>query len=456
MSKIIIDISDLIDWYKHHVNVTGIQRVVEQIFSQKEYFDVENIEFVFRVADRQHFYYIDKNIIFMLAHPDSKLQSIHQIRNLLIEPSTDEKNSEFLRKLKAHPLMVFPWLFNKMISLFPLLYHLVFSDTYEKEDELQIVGIFNFEGGEICVIAGAFWLLGDTATVYEKLRKEKNIVLHVFIYDIIPVSHRYFCDDGLADSFKSQLDLFLPHVDNLISISHYTKSEIENYTKMQGIPTPPIDVLEFGFVSKVLSIDPDLEVDALTALNLADIEFALCVGTVEPRKNPGLLLDVWKTLFRIYRDKTPSLVFVGRRGWKTDWFFGELLKCNYLDGKIRVLHDLSDQNLALLYRKAKVVLFPSYIEGWGLPVEEAIAFGKYTLASNRSSIPEAGRDCAFYFDPYDQAALKEELTKCFYEENHVSKKEMLISEKRKEFAQNYTWQKTAEQLLEIVTTKKQV
>ena len=452
MSKIIVDLSDLIDWYKHHLNVTGIQRVVEQIFSQSEYFDPDNVQFVFRIADRKNFYFIDKNIIFMLANSDSKLQAIKQIRNLKIEPSTHEKIADFLRKIRSHPLIVFPWALRKLTGFSHWLHHHLFAHPDETKDKAKPTGIFNFEGGEICIIAGAFWLLGDTAAVYEKIKREKNIEIQLFLYDLIPITHHYFCDDALADSFRKQLDVFIPNADNIISISQYTKTELEKYTETRGFKAPPVEVLKFGFVSDVLRIDPELEIDALKTLNLVGVDYALCVGTIEPRKNPGLLLDVWKNLFRMYGNKTPTLVFAGRRGWKTDWFFGELLKCNYLDGKIKVLHDLSDPNLALLYRRAKAVLFPSYIEGWGLPVEEAIAFGKYTLASNRSSIPEAGRDCAFYFDPFDQDALQEELTRCFRDENYVLEKEKLISDKRAELAQNYTWQKTAEQLLEIVAT----
>lgn len=453
MSKIIVDLSDLIDWYKHHLNVTGIQRVVEQIFSQSEYFDADNVEFVFRIADRKNFYFIDKNIIFMLANPDSKFQAINQIRNLKIEPSTHEKIADFLRKVGAHPLIIFPWTLKKLISFPHWLHNHLFAHPEETKDDVKPTGIFNFEGGEICIIAGAFWLLSDTAAVYEKIKREKNVKIQIILYDLIPITHHYFCDDALAASFRKQLDVFIPNSDNIISISQYTKMELEKYAETQNFEAPPVEVLKFGFVSDVLRIDPELEIDALKTLNLTGVDYALCVGTIEPRKNPGLLLDVWKNLFRIHGHKTPTLVFAGRRGWKTDWFFGELLKCNYLDGKVKVLHDLSDPNLALLYRKAKVVLFPSYIEGWGLPVEEAIAFGKYTLASNRSSIPEAGRDCAFYFDPFDQDALQEELTRCFRDENYVLEKEKLISDKRAEFAQIYTWQKTAEQLLEIVSTR---
>lgn len=453
MSKIIVDISDLVDWYKHHINVTGIQIVVEQIFTQDKYFDNEKIKFVFRFANGGEFYSIDTNIIFMLVNPENKTQAVQKIRAFEPQPSITKKIMELIGKLKSRPLFIFPWAITQLVSLPHRLYRLLFDYLYAKKNHNEHINIFKFQGGETCIIPGAFWHLDDTSAVYKKLKKEKNIKVFLFVYDLIPISHRHFFEDSLSRSFKMQLDVFLPIADNMLSISQHTKAEIEEYAAAQEMSPPPIRVINFGFVSDVLSIDPELETDTLKALNLDEVDFALCVGTIEPRKNLGLLLEVWKSLFRISGDKTPTLVLAGRRGWKMDWFFDELLKCNYLDGKIRVMHNLSDRDLALLYHKTKVVLFPSFVEGWGLPVEEAVAFGKYTLASNRSSIPEAGRDCAFYFDPHDNNRLQEELIKCFGDLNYISKKEMFISAKRAEYARNFTWQKTAEQVLDVVSAE---
>jgi glycosyltransferase involved in cell wall biosynthesis len=66
-----------------------------------------------------------------------------------------------------------------------------------------------------------------------------------------------------------------------------------------------------------------------------------------------------------------------------------------------VLPDVTDEELAHLYASCLFTIFPSFVEGWGLPVQESIAFGRPCLASSATSVPEAGLDLATYFDPYN-------------------------------------------------------
>jgi glycosyltransferase involved in cell wall biosynthesis len=72
---------------------------------------------------------------------------------------------------------------------------------------------------------------------------------------------------------------------------------------------------------------------------------------------------------------------------------------NWLDGKICLLRDPTDAELIALYRGCQFTVFPSLFEGWGLPVSESLALGRPCIASNRTSLPEAGGELARYFDP---------------------------------------------------------
>ena len=130
-------------------------------------------------------------------------------------------------------------------------------------------------------------------------------------------------------------------------------------------------------------------------------EFVLCVGTIEIRKNPSYLLDIWKLLIDAGRDTIPTLVFAGRKGWLVDDFFERLKGCDYLDGKVVLLHDLSDKGLEALYRGCLLTMFPSFEEGWGLPVGESLSHGKICLASDAGGIKEAGGAFADYIDPHN-------------------------------------------------------
>ena len=99
------------------------------------------------------------------------------------------------------------------------------------------------------------------------------------------------------------------------------------------------------------------------------------------------------------RESVPMLVFVGTVGWMVNDLMRAIENTNRLDGKIMFLHDVDDATLGALYRACRFTIFPSYYEGWGLPVSDSLAFGKLCVASNRTSIPEAGGSLCLYVDP---------------------------------------------------------
>jgi glycosyltransferase involved in cell wall biosynthesis len=130
----------------------------------------------------------------------------------------------------------------------------------------------------------------------------------------------------------------------------------------------------------------------------------LFVSTIEVRKNHQLLMRVWRRLLEEMRPSdVPWLVFVGRIGWMVDDFVRQLHACDFLNGRIIVIADATDTELAALYRSCLFTVFPSLYEGWGLPVTESLSLGKPCLASDRTSLPEAGGPFARYFDPENVA-----------------------------------------------------
>jgi glycosyltransferase involved in cell wall biosynthesis len=96
------------------------------------------------------------------------------------------------------------------------------------------------------------------------------------------------------------------------------------------------------------------------------------------------------------------LVFVGKVGWLVDGLLADLEASGYLNGKVILLPSLSDAELQQAYRSCLFTVFPSLCEGWGLPIVESLAHGKFCVASNHTSIPEAGGDLIDYFDPLNE------------------------------------------------------
>jgi glycosyltransferase involved in cell wall biosynthesis len=135
----------------------------------------------------------------------------------------------------------------------------------------------------------------------------------------------------------------------------------------------------------------------------AKAPFILYVSTIERRKNHETLYKAWVRLIETGYD-VPNLLCVGMRGWGVSDLMADLACDPRIKGRIRVLHDLSDPELAHLYAACEFTVYPSLYEGWGLPVVESFAFGKFCLCSNTGSLVEAGGSFAEYLDPWDVQA----------------------------------------------------
>ena len=101
-------------------------------------------------------------------------------------------------------------------------------------------------------------------------------------------------------------------------------------------------------------------------------------------QNQILLVHVWQILIR-EGIEPPLLVLVGRRGYKADDLLQSMIATDYLGGRVHILEGISDNELATLYRHCLFTMVPSFVEGWGLPIGESLAFGKLCIASDAAS-----------------------------------------------------------------------
>ena len=133
---------------------------------------------------------------------------------------------------------------------------------------------------------------------------------------------------------------------------------------------------------------------------LAPGRFILSVGDVVHRKNHALLLEVWKALGA----QAPHLVIAGRIDREGDGLVRRVASDPALRETIRFEPNLDDDALVWLYRNCRFTVFPSLLEGFGLPVAESLGYGKVCLASSAAAIPEAGQGVAISLDPNDAGA----------------------------------------------------
>ena len=255
----------------------------------------------------------------------------------------------------------------------------------------------SFRPGDLLVCLGTSWENPRYVGLLRRAR-ELGVRIAVLIHDIIPVDHPGFVEAAVHQRFGPWLEGVLSNSDLLLTNSEHSCTALLEHAAGRRLPIPAVEVVRFGtgFPALSMSIDPG-------AAAKFPLPFVLYVSTIEVRKNHALLLRVWRRLIDQHGSAAvPSLVFVGRVGWLGDDVMAELSRGAALREKVVTLSGLSDAHVAEAYRQCLFTVFPSLMEGWGLPVEESLERGKMCVASDRGAICEVAGDLVDYFDAADE------------------------------------------------------
>ena len=250
--------------------------------------------------------------------------------------------------------------------------------------------------GDVILVLGSPWSHPGYAAMIRAYRERHGVGFALLVYDLIPLRRPEWCDAGLTRMFHAWFHTVFPLSDHVFAISRSTAAEVEAYAAERGMTLPrPVITLPMG--SATPSMPP-----GHTARLPPPGSYALIVSTIEARKNHHLLFRVWRRLLdELPREDVPTLVFAGQVGWLVDDLMRQIANTGNLDGKLSVIDSPTDSEVAALYAGCLFTLFPSYHEGWGLPVSESLAAGKPCLISNATSLPEAGGTLVRMFDPDD-------------------------------------------------------
>ena len=265
---------------------------------------------------------------------------------------------------------------------------------------------FEFRRGDVLAVTDPIWRVERSrATVAAKRRH--GLKLAYLCYDLIPIAHPQFlpADEGVVGFERYAIDM-ARHGDRVVGISNSALLDFEKFAASLGTP---VDTRRLGRVT--LGSDFIEDFAPLPRPGLAGpAPFVLAVGTIEPRKNYDLLHDVWRRLHAAHGEDIPNLAIAGAIGWgNAAQLAHELTSDPELGGGIRLIHDARDADLNWLYRNCLFTVMPSVYEGWGLPVSESLAQGKYCVASSSSSLPEAGQGLLDHIDPLDLPAWVAEI-----------------------------------------------
>jgi len=281
------------------------------------------------------------------------------------------------------------------------------------------------------IFASSYELYWQPNFIPYKGIKAKKVITTV--HDFSMILYKEYHSKERVEYFEKFFEQNIYKSNMIITGSYYTKEEILDRLKFEE---KNIKVIYHG-------INPDIfkPLPSLTSPFNLPKRFILSVGSIEPRKNLIGLLQAYNRLNKNIKEEY-HLVLVGFKGWNNK----EILALIEKNKKyIHYLGYISDTELAILYNKASLFIYPSFYEGFGLPPLEAMACGTPTIISNVSSLPEVGGDAVLYCNPYDIEDIKNKIEMVLNDE----KLQKSMREKGIQRAKNFTWEKSAKEHLKL-------
>ena len=245
------------------------------------------------------------------------------------------------------------------------------------------------------------------------LDRRPDVTPVFMLHDAIPIeSPEYVEPDGVRGHVR-MMDAAARYARGLIATTQTARASVDGQLAQRGrTPLPAF----------VRALPPG---DAFTAcpaadLALADCSYFIACATLEPRKNLELLGEVWKRLCAEHGALAPHLVIVGAKGWRGDQIAARLARAPGAANRLHIVHGLSTPALARLLAGARALLSPSFTEGYGLPVVEALAVGAPVIASDIASHREIARDRVTLVDPLDGPAWKAAIERAAGQRAHIA------------------------------------
>lgn len=267
---------------------------------------------------------------------------------------------------------------------------------------------------------------------------KKVVTVHDMVYKAFPETVRgrtlFMLNMGLKRSMK--------RADIIVTDSEFSKSEIIKYFpehrhKIRVVPCgvdterfrPCTDKERIAAVKGSLGIEGD---------------YFLYLGTIEPRKNLERLISAYAAFAKKVGDKAPKLVLAGGKGWLNDGIYSRVQKLGMTD-KMIFTEYVPAEDMTPLMCGALAFVFPSLYEGFGMPPLEAMACGVPVLASGEASLPEVTGDCAVICDAYSVKSIAQGLYRLCSDEKLRAE----LGRKGIERAKNFTWERSAELLMNV-------
>lgn len=267
----------------------------------------------------------------------------------------------------------------------------------------------------------------------------RNCKSVITIHDLAFLLYPHFLTKESA-RYYGQIDQAWRRTDHIIAVSEATK---QDSIKMLGVPEKKITVIHEA-ANPIYRPIPAAEAKAHVKKHYKiDKNFILFVSTIEPRKNLPGLLQAYRRLRDDYK-RDELLVLAGANGWLWEEVYETVSRLN-LEDHVAFLGRVPSEDLVHLYNAARLLVHPSFYEGFGLTPLEALTCGTPAIVSNTAALPEVVGDAALLIDPHDIEGMTVAMMRVLTE-NELRDD---LSSKGLKRARQFSWEKAAQKTLEI-------
>lgn len=345
------DVTDFMAYARHNVSLSGIQRVIANLALHSKRLTVNGYRIVPVIPEYDNFR--------ILA---ARLEAFIDLVDVFDEP--------IVQRQKIDSAM---------------------EKVYKSREQVQM------HRGDLLIVAGAFWIFSH----YDLIMHHRHVGVRfgLFIHDLIQIRMPEYVAKDAHDSFHIQLSDSLDLCDFVLANSEYVATDIRDYLLERKNYTLPVSAVVLP--TELRTNGGNARTDDRKILELAQRDYVLVVSTIEIRKNHKLIIKVWEKLREEFGEATPYLAFVGKWGWEIDDLRTYINENGYIDDWLFIFNGISDNDMEFLYKHCMFSVYPSFAEGFGLPIGESLVYGKPCIASDTTSMPEVGGKFVRYIDPFD-------------------------------------------------------
>lgn len=243
---------------------------------------------------------------------------------------------------------------------------------------------------------------------YQVFKVLGDLKIVFYLHDIIPIDFPEYVREGDEHTHAVRVKAMAEYGDYVLANSSYTKSRFISFCKEFCLVAPNVSVLHIGVEDGFLD---RIEKSGTNKYFTEKFDYFVYISTIEPRKNHLMLLHLWRKMVLDERHHIPKLVLIGKRGWNNQNILDLLDRSKLLQNHIIELSGLSDNQMNSILKNSRGLLYPSFVEGWGMPLVEAVAANVPVVCSDIPAHRESGQSLLRYIDPEDSQSWMEVVNK---------------------------------------------